>query len=149
MRAFSLDIISSAVFGEAWNALDDYSGELRKHPAIHKLTPKYVESNPKAFALSEAMHTLHWRVTDLNQREWRQDPGSGGLRETLAPLHSFIQQSIEERKKSPKADMLSFWITEHPQLNDDELQNLCLTFLTMGQYVTYVQLYLPECHKLC
>ena len=94
-----------------------------------------VESNRKAYSLSAAMHTLHFRVTDLNERGWREEPMSGGLDEILRPLHEFIQGMIVERRKSATKDMLSFWITEHPTLTDDELQNLCLTFLTMGQYV--------------
>ena len=58
-----------------------------------------VESNRKAYSLSAAMHTLHFRVTDLNERGWREEPMSGGLDEILRPLHEFIQGFITDNAR--------------------------------------------------
>jgi len=115
VRATSLDIISEMLFSEPWNALDDCS-----------------ESNEKAFALSQLMVVLHFRVVDLTIREWRKQPSATGDAEPFAnTLHSFIEQEIGKGDREGKKDMLSVWLAD-PSLSMDEVKNLCLTFLTMG-----------------
>lgn len=118
IRSCALDIISCGIFGTSWNAIDDYS-----------------ESNPKAWALAQLMYVLHWRVTDLSERGWRKEPwGSGDAKPHLDVLVPFIQDEIRKKRRAPEGDdcMLAEWIRDNPDLSDFELENLSMTFLTMG-----------------
>lgn len=135
LRATALDIISEAIFGESWNALDDYS-----------------ESNVKAYSLSNLMHELHWRITEYHEyQNWVRFPEREPVMSLLKPLKNFIFQEISKNKQyisslsvaereelldSEYQTMLQFWVATAlkapDQLSDFEIYNLCMIFLTMG-----------------
>ncbi len=121
VRAMALDTISEGIFGAPWGAIADYS-----------------PSNEKAHALAELMYVLHARVTDLSDRRWRVPGVRGGDEDKAATwrrvLVPFVRSEIgSARAGTSAADcMLREWIGHDPSLSDDELENLCLTFLTMG-----------------
>jgi cytochrome P450 len=117
-RGAALDIVSFAVFGESWNALDDYS-----------------PTNPMADALAKVMHELHWRVVDMTNREWRRTPSMEPAGSLLNKLDAFIESQIDsalQRGTSRTAEtcMLDVWV-RNPNLSRELVRN-CLTFLTMG-----------------
>mmetsp|Transcript_104850 Transcript_104850/g.338121 ORF Transcript_104850/g.338121 Transcript_104850/m.338121 type:complete len:334 (-) Transcript_104850:93-1094(-) len=124
MRAMALDIISEGLFGDAWGATEDYS-----------------ESNVRAHALSELMLVLHRRATDFGDRRWRASADLSGeehdeasrWRSVLVPfVRSEITSASEAYNQSAGSSMLTQWVRQWPSLSDDDLENLCLTFLTMG-----------------
>eukprot|EP00756_Hemistasia_phaeocysticola_P047597 Hpha_TRINITY_DN22072_c0_g1::TRINITY_DN22072_c0_g1_i1::g.112145::m.112145 len=120
MRSAALDIVSEAIFGAHWNAIEDYT-----------------ETNERAHALSSLMHLLHWRVVDMKDRSWRrQERGGGDAAVHRKVLIAFVHSEIEKREQDSRArqdgTMLSGWMEADPTLTRDELENLCMTFLTMG-----------------
>jgi cytochrome P450 len=121
VRAVALDTISEGIFGTPWGAIVDYSG-----------------SNTKAHALAQLMYVLHARVTDLTDRRWREPGARGGSEDEAATwrrvLVPFVRAEISSARAGAGAaqSMLCEWIAQEPSLSDAELENLCLTFLTMG-----------------
>jgi len=103
LRSVALDIISEAIFGTSWNSLDGIDEQ-------------------KANALSTIMETLHWRINDLGDRSWRNRP--------FRPSKVLETYCLQEIRNPMPESMLFEWMKY--DLSDDELQNLCMTFLTMG-----------------
>jgi hypothetical protein len=119
LRASALDIVSTALFGKAWNVLDDYTAR-----------------NVKADSLAKLMHELHWRVADFNYREWRKNHRSGPAGELLDILDKFVLDEIEKSRERVQREeentcMLDSW-TRDASLTTEEVRNLAMTFLTMG-----------------
>jgi cytochrome P450 len=124
IRALALDIISHSVFGKAWDAQLNYSG-----------------TNEKAAALSGIMTALHWRVSDFVP-DWKIKGMTPIRREAdqhIATLRAFILQQLQQiRNAGPMGDeattpfLHDFAFMEDPVLTEEEIVNLCMTFLTMG-----------------
>jgi len=115
-RAAALDIVSTAIFGESWGALDDYSA-----------------SNKLADTLGKVMYELHWRVVDFTKRDWRLFHRAEPAGSLLDVLDAFIECEIDKSlsRQEPTPCMLDSW-TRNSKLSRDLVRNLCLTFLTMG-----------------
>jgi len=119
LRSTALDIVSTAVFGQRWNVMDDYSS-----------------TNVKADTLAKVMAELHWRVADFAERKWRYDARQEPAGPLLDVLDAFVLDQIEQSrarvaKSQENTCMLDSW-TRDDTLTTEEVRNLCMTFLTMG-----------------
>jgi hypothetical protein len=117
-RSAALDIVSTAIFGKAWNVIDDYT-----------------KTNLKAITLAKVMEQLHWRVTDFNVREWRRNHRADGTGDLLDILDLFVLDEISTSQTRMKAGedvkfMLDTW-TKDEELTIEEIRNLCLVSLPL------------------
>lgn len=115
-RAYALDVVSTLLFSECWNAIDDYS-----------------ERNHKAHALSSVMHVLHDRVTNADDTQWKRNARDGPANAHLNVLEKYVEDQIDTRAGDSRRrrDMLDVFLHDET-LSRDEVVNLCLTFLLMG-----------------
>jgi len=89
--------------------------------------------NGKVDALKALMLILHERITNSSDRDWlRLQPGKGAAEAPRAKLLPFIREQIDLKKQAPDGSFLSTWLEEFKHLTAEEIENLCLTFLTMG-----------------
>jgi len=115
-RAFALDVMSAALFSSCWGAQQDYS-----------------PSNRLAYSLSKMMEGLHWRITDLTDDSWRHDRKSDEFGPYITTVEDWLAAEIQRRhglQKQPD-DILGRLLLG-AQLDDWELNQVCMTFLTMG-----------------
>mmetsp|Transcript_10081 Transcript_10081/g.19757 ORF Transcript_10081/g.19757 Transcript_10081/m.19757 type:complete len:485 (-) Transcript_10081:205-1659(-) len=126
IRATATDVISELVLGEPWGALEG----LRHRKGIER----------RVGALRELMMVLHWRIVDLSDRRWRTGE-QGAATSPLAILKPVLQQAIQKARSEAVAvseaskdqvPWVKLFVDDDTALSDAEIENLCLTFLTMG-----------------
>ncbi|GBG31584.1 Cytochrome P450 714B1 [Hondaea fermentalgiana] len=127
VRATTTDIITELVLGEPWGSL---TGLDRR------------KIDPRVSALRQLMIVLHWRIVDMTNRDWRTQPsGTGAATGPLNVLKPLLREAIEQaRAAAPlkseqdrdEAPWVKLFVDDPAGLSDDEVENLCLTFLTMG-----------------
>ena len=131
-RAFALDVMSEALFGKTWNAQLDYTKE----------------NNINAYSLSEIMYILHYRILDPNDVGWKSNRYDKG--DVIQILENKINKEIVQHKeimnnnnnnnsnKKLFQDDILFHLLTYKNMDDGkalstiEIQNCCMTLLTMG-----------------
>jgi cytochrome P450 len=91
-RAFSLDVISTALFTRGWGA----QGAPKE--GQNENTPTQFERN--AQNLSQAMECLHWRISDLTDDGWRKDRMEGSYGPALSELEDWVANEVRSRRSS-------------------------------------------------